>query len=743
MRRLYYFGIVGLFLFSFSSYGQSISGRVIDDETKQGVPFAKVYFVDLDEFTTTDTLGNWVLDHASRQGQQHVFISAIGYGAIHKDILIRNNQSIVFSVQPLHHDLDEVVINNGGYLHRESITNIESHRIKELEKIPSTNLGESLSKIPGVYQTNIGQGISKPVIRGLSGSSVVTYVNTLRIENQQWGNDHGLPITSLGIGQVEVIKGPASLLFGADALGGIVYFIDEPYAEKNTMNGFVATRFEHNSLGSSNTAGLRFSKDKFRINVYGGFDSFADYTVPKQGQVRNSRFNQSSAKLSMGYREKNWLINLRYNFFYGSIGLPGHSHDSIPDLSSFYTTEQNRRSTLPVQKTTNHFLALEHKVFFEKHEFHTTLGHTRNGLKEHEEKVFTPDIVMNLGNTLLNAKWKYKSNEHWHFTFGTQGMYQLNRNGVNAVEILIPDSETIDAGVYALARYSKNKWKLLFGGRFDNRFINVSEDGLSRSFNGFNYSAGAVRNTEKATTRFNVSSGYRAPNTTELLADGVHHGSFRYEKGDANLVSEAAIQIDFSQAFHFHDFELLVNPFYNRIQNYIFIEEGGEFIDNYPVFNYTQTDFAILYGIDFGIHYHPHKAHWLHIQSSLSTVFAEDRDKNPLPRIPQSRIQNRFIINIHKGKKISVEDLTIDYTYFLAQDRIGILEMESPDYHILNAGFNFRFDKKQSFLFSIGARNILNTRYLDHLSVLRYLDITGPGINGYFSVRYEFKRQTK
>lgn len=732
-----------IFIASAPANGQSIQGTVIDEETKKGIPFAKIYFVDLDEGVLADSTGLWTFEKSVRQKEQHVVVSAPGYKTLHADFLADSQIELKFSLSPLHHELDEVIINNGGYLHRESITNIESHKLQNLNKIPSANLGESIAKIPGVYQTNIGQGISKPVIRGLSGSSVVTYVNTLRIENQQWGNDHGLPITSLGIGQVEVIKGPASLLFGADALGGVVYFIDEPYAPKNSLTGFAETRFEHNSLGTSNSGGIRFSKDKFRMNIYGGYDNFADYATPDQGQVFNSRFNQTSAKLSMGYRDKNWLLNVRYNFFYGHVGLPGHSHDSIPDPSSFYTQEQNRISTIPAQKTMNHLLSAEHKIFFKKQEVHTTIGHTRNGLKEHEEKVFFPDIIMDLNNTLLNVKWKIKAQEHWHYFIGTQGMYQMNRNGIDAAEILVPDSETIDAGIYGLARYAKNKWRVLIGGRFDTRMISISESDFSRRFDGYNFSAGTVRTSEKSTMRLNISSGYRAPNVTELLADGVHHGSFRYERGNTALASEAAVQIDLSQAFHLDDFELLINPFYNRIQNYIYLQEAGEIVDGYPVYNWTQTPFAQLYGLDFGIHYHPHGAHWLHLQTSISTVFAEDADQRALPRIPQSRIQNRVIVNIKKGKKFKVNDLTIDYTYLFKQDRIGILEMASPSYHMLNVGFNFKLDHKQAFLFAIGARNVLNKRFIDHLSGLRYLDISGPGINGYISIRYEFKRQTK
>lgn len=727
------------------SNGQILHGKVVGAENERGIPFARIYFVDLESGVTTDSTGHWEFEKAPQNRHTvHAIVSAAGYQSLHVDIYNNSDSVQIIPLSPLHHQLDHVIVSNGGYLHREAITNIESHNISDLDKIPSSTLGESLAKIPGVYQTSIGKGISKPVIRGLSGSSVVTYVNGLRIQNQQWGSDHGLPITSLGVGRVEVIKGPASLLFGADALGGVLYFVDEPYAENNSYSGFFQSRFEHNSLGTSNTGGFRFSKNHFRMNVYGEYANFADYTTPQEGQVANSRFNQTAAKLSMGYHDKNWLLNFRYNFFHGYLGLPGHTHDSIPVLSDFFTPDQNRNNTVPAQINTNHFFSLEHKFFFKKQELHTTIGHTRNGLKEHEEKITIPDIILNLNNTLMNVKWKINPVSNWNFTVGFQGMYQDNKNGVNAIEILIPNSQTIDAGIYGLARYTKNKWRLLLGARADVRIIQTEALTDNNQFDGYNFSTGFARVSEISTTRFNISSGFRAPNTTELLANGVHHGSFRYEMGRSNLESEQAFQFDFSQAFHGDDFEVIINPFYNRITNYIYLNPTNLAIDGYPVFEYTQAPFAQLYGLDFGVHYHPHRAHWLHIQSSVSTVFAEDDEKRALPRIPQSRIQNRFIISIQKGRKFQLEDFTIDYTYFFQQDRIvTALETESPDYHLLDVGVNFKLNGKQTFLFSTGVRNVLNTRYVDHLSGLKYLNIPGPGINAYLSVRYQFNHKIK
>ena len=730
-----------LILCNLQLLAQDFQGVIIEEGSKgKPVPFAKIYLIDHETTVTADSIGQWSVSDIPA-GENHAIISAVGYKTLHLDIDLKGGERVTIKLPVSHHQLDKVIISNQGLLHRESITNVESHQLSELNKIPNITLGDALENIPGVYQTGIGTGVSKPVIRGLSGSRVVTYVNSLRIENQQWGNDHGLPITSLGIGSVEVIKGPASLLYGSDALGGVIYFVDEPYVENNKMDGFVQTQFNHNSLSTSNQAGLRFSKNDFRINIYGGYDNFADYEVPSGEQVLNSRFRQSSAKLAMGYRKKRWVMNVRYNFYDGRIGLPGHTHDSVPDVSSFLTDNQNHKTNIPAQKIQNHFASIENKFFLGKHEIYLTLGNTNNSLKEFEEKFTIPQIVMNLNNSLYNAKWRTSLTDKIDIIVGSQGMMQINQNAEDAPIVLIPDASTTDLGGYALALAEFGKWRAQIGGRYDNRLIDTEENIYRRNYSGFNYAAGFARLGDKSTIRFNVSSGFRSPNTSELLSDGVHHGSFRYEIGDQSLITEKAIQLDASFGIHLEDLEIAVNPFYNRMLDYIYLNPTDSVIDQYKVFEYTQADFAQLYGADVGFHYHPHGAHWLHIESSVSTMFAEDDNKNALPLIPQSRINSQLKFDLHMHSVFKITDIVLQHLYFFKQNRTTALETESPAYNLVHLAVNMKVDWKQPLYISLGVRNLLNERYIPHLSGLKNLGLPNPGFNVFASLKYEFNRQ--
>jgi iron complex outermembrane recepter protein len=732
-----------IFLFvilGFSAIGQSYKGVVIgNDPLKTPIPFAKIELIDLGKTIFTDSLGQFVLTGVPA-GKTHAHVNAISFDETHIDILLSTETSLIIYLEPSHHELDKVIVSNDGRLQRESISNVETHSIKSIRHIPTPTLGDALENITGVTQATLGAGISKPVIRGFSGPRVVTYVNSLRVENQQWGADHGMAVTSLGIGSVEVIKGPAGLMYGADALGGVLYFVDEAYAAKNSFEGSVRTQFNTANHLTSNQAGIKWAKDKLKINAFVSYDNATDYTLPSGSQASNSRYKQHSAKLSIGYHSKKSVTNFRYNYYSGRIGLPGHTHDTIIDITSFITDNKNRKDNVPAQVINNHFFNLDHKIFLDKHVFTFVLGNTNNKLKEHEEKFFTPDINLNLNNTLAQVRWKCDLSDNWNLKVGTQNMLQFNINNPLAVEILIEDSRTLDVGGYAIVDYEKGKWRAQMGGRFDRRMIQIASNDYA--YNGINYAAGFARIGKESDIRFNISSGFRAPTSSELLSDGAHHGTNRYEIGSTNLQTEKSIQFDASYALHLSDLELIVNPYFNLMNDFIYINPLDTMIEGLQAFEYTQADQAIMYGTDFGIHYHPHLAHWLHLESSFSTIFAEDGNKLPLPLIPQTSINTQVRINFKMKKSFKISDISFQHIYYFEQLRISAYEVASGDYHLVNAGINGSF-ANEKFFFSIGARNILNVEFINHLSNLKGLGLPDLGVNAFVSIEYNFNFKNK
>jgi iron complex outermembrane receptor protein len=225
-------------------FAQDTGGaKVIDLETNQPIPYATIYYLDIGSGTVSDSIGNFSY-FGELPKQLSLKISAIGYSNLIGLGNTKTNKVDTFYLEPSHLQLEEIIVSSlGGKMQNQTISNIESRQLSELNAIQPTTLGEAISNIPGVYQSTTGIGISKPIIRGLSGSRIVTYLNGLRIENQQWGGDHGMGVDEIGVGSVEIIKGPASLLFGADALGGVVYFVDESYANQNSFDLTLRTKF--------------------------------------------------------------------------------------------------------------------------------------------------------------------------------------------------------------------------------------------------------------------------------------------------------------------------------------------------------------------------------------------------------------------------------------------------------------------------------------------------------------------
>jgi iron complex outermembrane receptor protein len=266
---------------------------------------------------------------------------------------------------------------------------------------------------------------------------------------------------------------------------------------------------------------------------------------------------------------------------------------------------------------------------------------------------------------------------------------------------------------------------------------------LKKSYNGLTFSGGTVYKLKKTKFRANISSGFRAPNTSELLSDGVHEGTNRYEKGNTNLKNENAIQVDFSFDYQNEHFSFSVNPFYNAIQNYIFLSPTNAVIDNSPVFEYIQSN-AFLYGGELGFHYHPHKIHWLHLESNLSTVIAEDRNGNSLPLIPQTKLNSTISAEIsHKGK-VKLKNVFVQNIYKFQQNRTGLFETATNDYNLINIGLKLEIlTKNNPIEITTGIRNVLNTKYIDHLSRFKTLEIPNQGINFYIGLKVKLNKELK
>ncbi|MCP4459449.1 MAG: TonB-dependent receptor [Cytophagales bacterium] len=724
-----------LFLFSFfalCSYGQSFIGSIVDQETKKPIPFAAIRILEIGDGVIADSEGHFFI-RSFPDRKLELEISSVGYDTRIVSINLSITPEQVFELSQSHLELKEVVVSvPSGKLDEVNIVNVENKFLTFSSVAGSATLSNSLSLVPGVEQITTGAGIGKPVIRGLSGSRIVVYTQNIRLENQQFGDEHGLGENGVGIGRIEVIKGPASLLYGADALGGVVYMVDEDYAVRDHNEIFIGSQYQTNAKTTQSQFGFKTSKEGLKWNVFSAFGSSIDSAIPDGNRISNTRFDEMSMKTSLGYAKNNWVGNLRYSYLVNDFGIPEGEIGS----------DESRKMILPSQHVTQHNLSLENNAFFDQKDVTLILGFSSNHREEFEESLDMAELDMLLTTMTYQLKAILPSkSKKLSWILGLQGMNRENKN--SGEELLIPDATTNDIGGYSLWSFDPSeKLKFQGGMRSDYRRLETvafsdSEKTipeLNRNFTSTNFSLGGSYQFAKFTFRVNVSTGFRPPNTAELLSDGVHEGTLRYELGAPNLSEENATQSDISLSYKSEHLLITANPFYNKIDNYIFLSPTGGTIDGADLYTYSQAD-ARLWGGEVGLHYHPHTIHWLHIESNYSRVKAKDGSGNPLPLIPASKFSSKLSAEIFLNKENITGNIFIEYVKRFKQERVALNETKSDGYGLLNIGFDWEMKQVQ---WRVGVENLMNLTYVDHLSRLKPDEIPNPGRNMYIGFNLTF-----
>ena len=620
---------------------------------------------------------------------------------------------------------------------------MEVRSLNDLQMSGGMQVASLLTKIPGVYASSLGNGIAKPVIRGMQGMRVVTLVNGLRLEGQQWGGDHGLGIGELALGSVEVIKGPASVLYGADALGGVVYLVDEPYARIGQQSLDLQQKWNQSTNGTSSSILYKKSAGNKRLLLAGSYANHADFLLPNGRYAKNSRFHEWVGKASYSWFKPNQIHQFRYAYNNTVAGIPGHTHDSLATPLSFQVQSQGRRYSLPAQFFTNQLLSYEYKRFWTGQELNFMLGQTHNRLVEYDEKVTKPFMEMDLLNSIYQIKWTKK----WaaqQLIIGAAGMLQFNLNAPIAEDQLLPNALTFDQGIFGLYKCElSTKHLIQVGLRQDLRWIltRAAEQQLHKRYASPNLSAGwSWQATKMQRHRLNFSSGFRAPHLSELLANGFHHGALRYEIGDSSLTPERSLQLDWSSDLSGEHGSLTINPYHAWVRDYIYIQPNGASIDGIPVFNFEQLNAGRLYGLDLSAHYHPHWLHNLHWEGNFSYIHFQSPQDSALSFLPPTRLQNELQYHWDIKRSIQKVELSVSHTWLAAQTRVAYQETPSESYHLLNLNARVYFEKEGAWILQTGLQNLTNSTYIDHLSRLKNIGMPGPGRHFYISLKYQVQK---
>ncbi|MFT7351057.1 MAG: iron complex outermembrane receptor protein [Flavobacterium sp.] len=726
MKNILFALIVGLSAFSYAQ--NKVRGTIVDANNSP-IPGATINLPEIHKETVSDSNGMFELTNLP-SGRFQIVFSYVGFES-QNQIFNTNLKPIDLNIvlKESVHQMDEVIVSTPFQkLQSQNVMKIEFASVKELRQKGAATLIEGLATIPGVSQVSTGVSIGKPVIRGLSGNRVLVYTQGVRLENQQFGEEHGLGLNDAGVESVEVIKGPASLLYGSDAIGGVLYFNPEKFARANQSELNFNTKYFSNTLGSNSSLGYKVSGNDLKFTARVSNNSHADYEIPTGERVTNTRYNELDFKTGLGYSNANFSTVFRYNFNRLDLGIP---ENGIGEQSTSKNTE------FPKQGIFAQILSLNNVIFFRNSKLDADIGYIANDRSEFEDSD-QASLRMKLNTFNYNVKYHLPKFGNLEAIIGTQGMHQTNTNF--GEELLIPDATTNDFGFFGTANYEWNKNVLQAGIRFDNRKIVALENGeigeegyfapLDKKYESFNASLGFKTNLKENTTlRLNVASGFRAPNLAELTSNGVHEGSNRYEIGNANLKNEQNVQTDLNLEYKNVHFEMYINGFYNLINNYIFIEPNGNVIDDNDVYDYTQAN-ANLFGGEAGIHFHPHPLDWLHILSSFESVRGQKKDGQNLPLIPANRFINTLRTEFNSTKYFKESYAMISVEYTLKQKNASIFETASNDYTLVNLGFGGKVTLgKTSFDVTLNANNLLNKSYISHLSRLKNDGIPNIGRN--------------
>ena len=751
MYKIFY--IIMAMVFTTFAYSQNtVQGKISDSDTGQPVFGATVFFPQLEKSAMTGTEGNFRINNVS-PGNYQLVISSLGYATRTMQVRVPLESPLEIEIQTSAIEMEAVIVSTPFHrLQSENVVMVARETVENLSRNGAMSLADGITQLPGVESITTGSGIGKPVIRGLSSNRVLVYAQGVRMENQQYGDEHGLGLSSSGVESVEVIKGPASLLYGSDALGGVLYLNPEKYASIDSTMFDGGISYHTNTIGTEANAGFKSSGERFRFLLRGNLAAHSDYETGENERVTNSRFDEFDIKTGVGYQDNRYRGDFRYNYNNSNIGIP----EEIGEQTT------SKEILLPNQQVDNHILSFDNKLFFNNSSLDIKVGYLFNNRKEfedhhnedeeenhedEEEGEENPALEMHLQT--LNYDIKYNTAKWGNFEtiFGLQGMYQTNTNF--GEEILIPDANVRDIGILATTHYHLDKIDFQAGLRFDNRNLKTSEHGtvgddeyfapIARDFTSYNGALGMKFNVfNSLIVRMNGATGFRAPNLAELTANGSHEGTNRYEIGNPELDNEQNFQGDLALEFRNEHFEIFTNAFYNKINNYIFLNPTGEFINNDPVFEYLQDD-ARLYGGEAGLHIHPHPIHWLHIESSVELVKGERQNGENLPLIPATSFSNTLRLEWDEKGKFANKYVFITVKSTLAQNDVNEFETSTPGYTLLNAGLGGDVDiLGQKFGVRVSGTNLMNKTYIAHLSRLKPDGIPNRGRNISISLRTAF-----
>ena len=766
-----------------------IKGFIMNASTLQPINGANIIGEGL--FSISSSTGEFSINNVN-EGDLTITLSHVGYAS--KTMVVKVTKKVKeFKV----------------YL-KESATNLneievygksKSRKIKETPTVTysvskeffdenrGNSLMQTLSKIPGVSTIAIGSGQSKPVIRGLGFNRVAVVQNGIKHEAQQWGNDHGLEIDQYGIEDIKIIKGPISLLYGSDAIAGVVDIQLSKIPLQNSFNGEVNLLAESNNDLLGVSAGVQARKEKWFYRGRLTYRDYGDYKVPTDkisyenyifelydNNLRNTAGKEANASFSVGYvsdaiKTETFIsnVNAKNGFFANAHGLEVRT-------SSIDYDSSNRDIDLPFHKV-NHFKITNNTaVALGNHTVHFDLGYQNNHREEHSEAVphgYMPkpsdskEREFTKNTYALNVRDAFKPNNQHDIVIGLNTEYQ--DNNIGGWGFLIPKYNRFTIGAFAYDQFEINpNLHFLAGVRYDFGLLDTksyfdwypstvnNNDGStsyvhlqraqnkSLNFGNISASAGFSYLNKSTTYKVNIGKSFRMPLSNELASDGVNYHMYRYEKGNLDLNPEESYQLDVDIDHTTKLFSVGVSPFVNFFDNYIYLNPTSKYYETLQIYEYTQ---AKVFRIGGELRLSTTVFKNLQLDASAEYVFSRQtsgvKKDFTLPFSPP--LSGLFSVN-YQFKDfhfLSKTKLIADFRITAMQDEIVPPEQQTDGYQVLNMSLLTEmelFKNNPPVQLRVKLNNVFDTKYFDHTSFYRLIDVPEAGRNLSISVTIPFNK---
>ena len=727
------------------SQTHTVQGKIISKADTAGISYVSVFLPDLNRSTTSDKNGNFILRDLPGASQKFTFVR-LGYHSLTRTIIFSDSLiQVTIALEPGGRDMEEVVVvGTQSHTENQTPTTVVSLSQKNLRSRGALSISDGVAKLPGVSQLSTGAGISKPVIRGLYGNRIQTVVMGMRFDNQQWQDEHGLGLQDIGVERVEVIKGPAALMYGSEAMGGVINILEEKPADVDSIRCDAGMRLFSNTYGGGLDAGVRGTKEKISWRIRLGAESHADYSDGNNNRVLNSRFDGYVGKASFGYSRNKWVSTNNYLFSKSDFGF-------IMDTAKNYMTEDPRISrgfANPHHTVFINLFTSQNTFFSDNGNIFRVIAGAHINRRMENEGGGGISLDMQLVTIALHLQDEIPLRHSWTWMNGVQSQYQDNKN--SGFRVIVPDAKLAESSLYSYLKKTSEKISFESGVRYDFRYIATQAVShtlpytevptVNKIYHTINGSAGiSFRLLEGFYFKTNITSGYRTPNLAELQSNGLHEGTNRYEVGDAGMKIEQNLCAEAGLNFERKEFQLSVTAYHNRFLDYIYLQPTNIDFLGMQIYRFLQTN-ATLQGGEASVDWSPEKQSWLDISASYSMVRGRTDAGNYLPFIPADKIDGSLKFELgDKGKWQDIYFRT-GTQYYFPQDHPGQFETSTIDYMLVDAGIGSGIKCKRGNAATIDlcCNNLLNKVYYDHLSRFKDFGIYNMGRNICLNLKYEW-----